>query len=51
MTSLHFQELTSRLEKELYRLHYTEASVIQYRRMWKRIATFFKQVSNRPNAG
>ena len=39
MTTLPFQELTERLEKELYRLHYTEASVMQYRRMWRRIAT------------
>ena len=38
MTNLPFQALTERLEKELYRLHYTEASVIQYRRMWRRIA-------------
>jgi len=43
MTSLPFQELTNRLEKELYRLHYTEASVMQYRRMWRRIASFFEQ--------
>jgi site-specific recombinase XerD len=43
MTSLPFQELTHQLEKELYRLHYTEASVLQYRRMWKRIATFFQE--------
>jgi site-specific recombinase XerD len=43
MTSLPFQELTKRLEKELYRLHYTEASVMQYRRMWRRIASFFEQ--------
>ncbi|MFT5351557.1 MAG: integrase/recombinase XerD [Gammaproteobacteria bacterium] len=43
MTNLPFQELTKRLEKELYRLHYTEASVTQYRRMWRRIATFFEQ--------
>ena len=43
MTSLPFQELTQRLEEELYRLHYTEASIIQYRRMWKRIAIFLEQ--------
>jgi hypothetical protein len=43
MTSLPFQELTKCLEKELYRLHYTEASVMQYRRMWSRIASFFEQ--------
>jgi len=43
MTNLPFQELTARLEKELYRLHYTEASVKQYRRMWRRIAMFFEQ--------
>lgn len=45
MTSLPFQELTNRLENELYRLHYTEASVVQYRRMWRRIASFFEQES------
>ena len=43
MKNLPFQELTKRLEKELYRLHYTEASVMQYRRMWRRITTFFEQ--------
>ncbi len=42
MTSLPFQALTARLEQELYRLHYTEASVMQYRRMWRRIATFLE---------
>ena len=42
MTTLPFQELTERLEKELYRLHYTQASVLQYRRMWRRIATFLE---------
>jgi len=43
MTNLSFIELTTQLEKELYRLHYTEASVKQYRLMWRRIATFFEQ--------
>jgi len=43
MTNLPFQELTKRLEKELHRLHYTEASVMQYRRMWRRITTFFER--------
>ena len=43
MTILPFQELTQQLEQALYRLHYTEASIVQYRRMWKRIATFFEQ--------
>ena len=43
MTYLPFQELTSRLENELHRLHYTEGSIVQYRRMWRRIALFFKQ--------
>ena len=45
MTSLPFQELTERLEKELYRLNYTEASVMQYRRMWRRIASFLGSVN------
>ncbi len=43
MINLPFQELTNQLEKELHRLHYTEASVLQYQRMWRRIATFFQQ--------
>lgn len=43
MAHLPFQELTKRLENELYRLHYTEASVMQYQRMWRRIALFFEQ--------
>lgn len=44
MTHLpNFQELTTRLEKELYRLHYTEATVSQYRRIWGRIASFLRQ--------
>ena len=42
MANLPFQELTESLEKELYRLHYTEASVTQYRRMWRRIAEFLE---------
>ena len=42
MTNLPFQELTQRLEEELSRLHYTEASILQYRRMWKHIATFLE---------
>ena len=36
-----FHELTIRLEKELIRLHYTDTSILQYRRMWNRIAAFF----------
>jgi integrase/recombinase XerD len=43
MTTLLFQELTQQLEEELHRLHYTEASIVHYRRMWKRIACFFEQ--------
>ena len=43
MTSLPFLELTKQLETELFRLHYTEASVVQYRRMWRRIALFLEQ--------
>jgi len=41
MSNLSLQELTDRLEKELYRLHYNEQSVKYYRGMWKRIAKFF----------
>ena len=40
MNNLPFEELTALLEKELYRLHYTEGSVKQYRLMWRRIAKF-----------
>jgi len=43
MSDESFQTLTNQLEKELIRLHYTEASIRQYRRMWKRIADFLKQ--------
>ncbi len=43
MTTIPFQELTKQLENELNRLHYTEASIMQYRRMWKRVATFLQQ--------
>jgi integrase/recombinase XerD len=42
MTTLPFQELTARLEQELSRLHYTEGSILQYRRMWRRIAAFLE---------
>jgi integrase/recombinase XerD len=42
MTNLRFKELTAQLEIELYRLHYKEASIKQYRCMWKRIAVFFE---------
>ena len=42
MTTLSFQELTARLEQELFRLHYTEGSILQYRRMWRRIAAFLE---------
>ncbi|WP_019551928.1 hypothetical protein [Propionispira raffinosivorans] len=41
MNNLPLQDLIARLETELYRLHYNEQSVKYYRRMWKRIATFF----------
>ncbi len=43
MTTQSFHELTEQLEQELNRLHYTDSSIKQYRRMWKRIATFFEQ--------
>ncbi len=41
MNNLPLQDLTDRLEKELYRLHYNKQSVKYYRGMWKRIARFF----------
>src|SRR5690606_23087225 len=34
-----FSELTARLEKELYRLHYNEQTIKYYRSMWRRVAT------------
>jgi len=43
MTMLSFQELTQQLEQELYRLHYTEATLAHYRRLWKRMGSFFEQ--------
>jgi integrase/recombinase XerD len=42
MNNLPLQDLITRLEKELYRLHYTEQTVKYYRRMWKRITSFFE---------
>lgn len=43
MTNLPFEDLTAQLEKELHRLHYSEASVKQYRSMWRRLAAFLAQ--------
>ena len=43
MTNQTFHKLTEQLEQELNRLHYSDASIKQYRCMWKRIATFFEQ--------
>ncbi|MBT9132711.1 MAG: Tyrosine recombinase XerC [Firmicutes bacterium] len=40
MNTVPFEELMSFLEKGLQRLHYTEQSIEQYRRMWLRIAKF-----------
>lgn len=40
MNNLPLRELIAQLEKELYRLHYTEQSIKYYRRMWKHIVTF-----------
>ncbi|MBS4054917.1 MAG: tyrosine-type recombinase/integrase [Thermaerobacter sp.] len=40
MNALPFEELTSRLETELHRLHYKEPSIKGYQRMWLRIASF-----------
>jgi len=42
MNSPPLQDLIARLEKELYRLHYNEQTVKYYRRMWRRIVTFFE---------
>ena len=40
MNNLPLRELIALLEKELYRLHYTEQSIKYYRLMWRRIVTF-----------
>jgi hypothetical protein len=37
MNNLPLRELIAQLEKELYRLHYTEQSIKYYRRMWKHV--------------
>jgi len=37
-----FTELTTRLEKELYRLHYNEQTIKYYRLMWRRVAAFLE---------
>jgi len=42
MNSSPLEDLITRLEKELHRLHYTEGSLKYYRSMWRRIATFFE---------
>ena len=43
MSGQSFCELTNQLEKELFRLHYTENTVAAYRRMWKRISIFLER--------
>lgn len=42
MNSPPLEDLITRLEEELHRLHYTEGSVKYYHLMWRRIATFFE---------
>ncbi|MCL5123952.1 MAG: tyrosine-type recombinase/integrase [Deltaproteobacteria bacterium] len=42
MNKLSLQDLIARLEKELYRLNYTEQTIKYYRRMWRHIVTFFE---------
>lgn len=42
MINLSFKDLTTELEKELLRLHYSESTRKTYRRMWRRIATFLE---------
>ncbi|KJE75270.1 site-specific integrase [Ferrimicrobium acidiphilum] len=37
-----FSQLTTALEQELHRLHYTEGTISYYRRMWSRIAAFLE---------
>ena len=43
MNNLPLPDLMAKLEQELYRLHYTKQSMKYYRRIWKRIATFFEK--------
>jgi len=40
MNTMPIEELIALLEKELYRLHYKEGSIKQYRTMWLRVAKF-----------
>jgi integrase/recombinase XerD len=42
MITLPFRELTAQLEKELYRLHYSQGSIKFYRQMWRRITLFLE---------
>jgi site-specific recombinase XerD len=42
MIDLPFHDLTTSLEKELLRLHYSESTLKSYRRMWCRITTFLE---------
>jgi site-specific recombinase XerD len=43
MNQLTLEELFTRLEKELRRLHYTERTVKYYRNLWRHIATFCRK--------
>lgn len=43
MSARSFNQLTDRLEDELRRLHYTEATIQGYRRAWKHIGLFLEQ--------
>ncbi|MEK3885827.1 site-specific integrase [Paenibacillus sp. PL2-23] len=45
MEILPFRELTTCLEKELYRLHYNEQTIKYYRSMWRRIASYLESES------
>jgi hypothetical protein len=40
MNNFPLRELITLLEKELYRLHYTEQTIKYYRMMWRHIVTF-----------
>lgn len=40
MPQITFQKLTEQLEAELNRLHYTEATIVSYRRVWKHLSHF-----------
>ena len=43
MPQITFQDLTNQLEAELNRLHYTPATILYYRRVWKHLSGFLTE--------